>query len=167
MLARWEKGRTFADRPISANVSPGYRPSFDHDRDLSCHPFAVCVVCGALLSGLRTKQLEAQSQTLTLRPTGYVTGATFVNPGNAYDNNDATFANAHLITSCRTDCTTLYSKTTTWTGVSGGYHPIRLEVHWYSSAYGYLSGGDATTIEAKLEYSLDGGSSCRLIRAPE
>jgi hypothetical protein len=99
----------------------------------------------------------AQSQNMTVRPTSYAPGATLGNPGNAIDNNDSTTSGAALGRQCSTTCTTPTSATATWRGTPDGFRPIRLEIHWQANAITSLYGNDTASIDAKVEYSLDGG----------
>jgi hypothetical protein len=58
------------------------------------------------------------------------------------------------------NCTTQWLAETTWHSFPNGYHPIRLEVEWNASAT--RSGGIGSSVgevRAKIEYSLDNGSS--------
>jgi hypothetical protein len=94
---------------------------------------------------------------MTVRPTSYAPGATLGNPGNAIDNNDSTTSGAALGRQCSTTCTTPTSATATWRGTPDGFRPIRLEIHWQANAITSLYGNDTASIDAKVEYSLDGG----------
>jgi hypothetical protein len=105
------------------------------------------------------ERISAQSSTIELRPSTSQSGATFIYPENAYDNSGSTASVGGVSRICYTDCTNPGSQSATWIGIPDGYHPIRLEVHWKAVSYVGLYGADTAAIEAKLEYSLDGGSS--------
>lgn len=118
----------------------------------------LAVATTLLLASLRTVT-SAQSGTINIRPTTHDPGSTIGNPQNAYDTSDATTAGSTVTHICNSQCNAITTKTATWSGVADGYRPRRLEVHWQGAASIALFGGDTSSIEVKLEYSLNGGAS--------
>jgi hypothetical protein len=88
----------------------------------------------------------------------------FANPNFAFDATTVTFAGAAHTSPCHVECTTPHVTTTTWSGFPGGYIPTQLTVNWRASAsYVLLNGTAAGSVEAKVEYSLNGGGSWQVL----
>ena len=91
----------------------------------------------------------------------------FPNVQLAYDPNTATASTAAQQVRCAEYCTTPVTFTTTWSGFPRGYDaPYTLVVRWSASATLILFSGATGRVEAKLEYSLDGGGSWSDLEAP-
>jgi hypothetical protein len=105
------------------------------------------VATSFLLVSLNTATTIAQSGTINIRPTIHDPASTIGGPLNAYDTSDASSAGSAVSHACRTQCTTITTKTGTWSGIPEGYRPRRLEVHWQGAPHVALFGADTSRIE--------------------
>jgi hypothetical protein len=117
------------------------------------------------LQQIGKRPVIAQAQTTTIRPSTSTNVVSFTNPAYAYDGSpdditlDTTSSYASLSRRCSSDCMVATAATATWSGFPSGYHPISLKARWKADASVSLFGGDTSFVEAKLEYSLDGGTN--------
>ena len=123
--------------------------------------FALAGVLAFAASHETIVRVSAQPTTTTLRPKNSADVSGINSPQNAYDDiGDVSNASGVITRSCRNHCTTAGTLTARWYGVANGYHPIRLEVHWRAFAlWPQLYGSATSLVNAKLEYSLNGGAS--------
>lgn len=100
-------------------------------------------------------------------PTSDVPGG-FSNVTWASDGSINSVSGASKSTFCHVNCTTQHVFTTTWSGFARGYNPpYTLTVRWDASAiFGIYSPSAAGRVEARVEYSTNGGGSWSDIEAP-
>ena len=116
------------------------------------------MAAGPFLFRIASVLVSAQTGQFIIRPHAYVPGAQFDNPDWAYEDPNTKSSVKTIYRRCGTICTTPDSATTTWLGVPDGYEPTSLEVNWHATAsLAGPYGGDAATMTAKIEYSLDNG----------
>lgn len=119
---------------------------------------AAPMAAGPFLLRIASVLVSAQTGQFIIRPHAYVPGAQFDNPDWAYEDPNTKSSVKTIYRRCGTICTTPDSATTTWLGVPDGYEPTSLEVNWHATAsLAGPYGGDAATMTAKIEYSLDNG----------
>jgi hypothetical protein len=94
-------------------------------------------------------------------PTG--TLFSFTNPDWAYDASTISVAGAAATNHCHIACLVPTVISSTWSFPSGYIEPARLVVRWYASASFFHGPGATGKVEAKVEYSLNGGGSWSLL----